>query len=570
MENGHRYARLRKMVLASMIVVPLVPFILVVCIGYYYFTSALEHMTISSTRRIVDDHRMMIQSFLQERKADLEFIVNSYDFAELSDPENLRKVFQRLQTQSNAFVDLGVFNQEGVHVSYQGPFQLTGRVYIEADWFLEVMKKGVYISDIFLGFRRVPHFVIAVAKSEGPNKWVVRATIDTYMFNDLVKKVRIGKTGEAYLVNKSGVFQTERRSGGSILDQDPDFENYLKTNWDQDIQTFVHKDYLGLEFIYATTWLPDKNWLMVVRQETGDAFKNLRYASYLILLISLIGGGTIIAVAFFLTGRIIDRMISTDTEKDHLQEQLIRASRLAELGEMAAGFAHEINNPLQIIKSEQALIKMIMSDLIEKGLVNAPEELAELDDSIEQIELQVKRCSDITHSILKFGRKTETNPQDVDLSLFIPDVSDMIANKATVNGIKVNLDLSDDAPPVHGDPGQLQQVFLNLFNNAMDAIYERHGVAGGELSVSSGLDGGGMVWVAVKDNGCGIGEEDQKKIFSPFYTTKPVGKGTGLGLSVCYGIVNAMGGTMEMSSEKGIGTTFKVKLPIAAKTASRG
>ncbi len=567
MENGHRYARLRKMVLASMILVPLVPFILVVCIGYYYFTSALEHMTISSTRRIVDDHRLMIESFLQERKADLEFIINSYEFAELSDPENLKEVFQRLQTQSNAFVDLGVFNQEGVHVSYQGPFQLTGRVYSEADWFQEVMKKGVYVSDIFLGFRRVPHFVIAMSKSEGPAKWIVRATIDTYMFNELVKKVRIGKTGEAYLLNVNGVFQTERRSGGSILDQDPDFEKYLKTDWDQDIQTFVLKDYLGLEFIYATTWLQDKDWLMVVRQETGDAFKNLRYASYLILIISVIGGAAIISVAFFLTGRIVNRMMTTDTEKDRLQEQLIRASRLAELGEMAAGFAHEINNPLQIIKSEQALIKMIMSDLTEKGLVNAPEELAELDDSIEQIELQVKRCSDITHSILKFGRKTDANPQDVDLSLFIPEVSDMVVNKATVNGIKVHLDLSE-TPPVHGDPGQLQQVFLNLFNNAMDAIYEKHGVTGGELTVSTGMNGDGMVWVSVKDNGCGIGEEDQKKIFSPFYTTKPVGKGTGLGLSVCYGIINAMGGAMELRSEKGIGTTFTVKLPVAAKTVS--
>ena len=128
MQNGQRYVKLRKMVLSCMILVPLVPFMLAVFIGFYYFTSALENTTISSTRRIVDDHRLMIESFLQERKADLEFILNSYDFATLAEPETLRKVFERLQAESSAFVDLGIFNQEGVHVTYQGPFKLTGRV----------------------------------------------------------------------------------------------------------------------------------------------------------------------------------------------------------------------------------------------------------------------------------------------------------------------------------------------------------------------------------------------------------------------------------------------------------
>jgi two-component system NtrC family sensor kinase len=151
----------------------------------------------------------------------------------------------------------------------------------------------------------------------------------------------------------------------------------------------------------------------------------------------------------------------------------------------------------------------------------------------------------------------------VDLGLFIPEVTGMIANKAAVNGIDITLNVAEDTPPVHGDAGQLQQVLLNLFNNAMDAVYEKHGVQGGRLNVTSGADGDGMVWVSVADNGCGIGAEDRKKIFSPFYTTKPVGKGTGLGLSVCYGIVNAMGGTMEVNSEKGIGTTFTIRLPAA-------
>ncbi|MCU0615374.1 MAG: ATP-binding protein, partial [Desulfobacterales bacterium] len=391
-----------------------------------------------------------------------------------------------------------------------------------------------YTSDIFLGFRRVPHFVIAMAKQEGSSRWVIRATIDTYVFNDLVKKVRIGTTGEAYLLNKEGIFQTERRSGGNILDEDRDFTKYVTQG--TEIMTFMEKDYLGVDYFFATTWLKDKEWLLVVRQETRDAFRSLRQAGALILLIALVGGGSIIAMALFLTNRILERMIKTDTEKDQLEEQLIRASRLAELGEMAAGFAHEINNPLHIIRSEHALVNMILLELTDKEKIDAPEEMAELHDSINQIGLQVQRCSEITHSILKFGRKTETTPTDVDLREFIPGVVQMIAGKASVNGVNIQLDIADDTPPVHGDSGQLQQVLINLLNNAMDAIYEKHGVRGGELMITSGHDGKNMVHISVKDNGCGIGKENQKKIFSPFYTTKPIGKGTGLGLSVCYGL----------------------------------
>jgi two-component system NtrC family sensor kinase len=559
MEKEQRHEKLQDMILVCMILVPLVPFLLTVSIGYYYFTSALENRTVSATSRIVDDHQHMIEFFLQERKADLEFILHSYDFEYLSQQENLLKVFERLQTKSNAFMDLGVFDQEGVHVAYHGPYKLTGRIYKKEDWFSEVMKTGYYTSDIFLGFRRVPHFVIALAKQEGLKTWVIRATIDTYMFSDMVKKVRIGKTGEAYLLNREGIFQTERRSGGNILEHDPDFAKYIKDA--SGINTFISRDFQGFEYFVATTWLKDKEWLLVVRQESGDAFSDLRHASYLILLISVVGGGGIIALAFFLTNRIIERMIKTDMEKDRLKEQLIRAGRLAELGEMAAGFAHEINNPLQIIKSEQALIKMILSELVEKGLINAPEEMAEVEDSVDQIELQVNRCSAITHQILKFGRKSEITPQDIDLTEFIPDITHMVSNKASVNGVDVRLDISDKTPLVHGDAGQLQQVLINLFNNALDAINERHGVQGGELVINSGPDGNNMVRISVKDNGCGIGIEDQKKIFSPFYTTKPVGKGTGLGLSVCYGIIDAMGGSLDVSSEKGSGSTFTIRLP---------
>lgn len=556
-----RYAAMKRLILASMILVPLILFIVIMGIGYYHFTMSIETSTISSMKRIVEDHRQMIDSFLSERKADLEFILQSYRYEELTDTENLSKVFDHLQKQSNAFVDLGVFNEKGIHVAYQGPFRLTGKGYQKAPWFNEVMRKGYYISDIFLGYRRIPHFVIALMKADDRKKWIIRATIDTYMFNDLVKKVRIGKTGEAYILNNEGIFQTERRSGGSLMEKDPDgLEHPTKHSG---INTFIKADVRGDKYLYATTWLRDKNWLLVVRQEKADAFKALRSAGFLIALITGIGGAAIVSMAFYQTGRIVRRMERIDAEKAQLGDQLIRASRLAEIGEMATGIAHEINNPLQIMKSEQTLIDTILEDLKEKGEIKESEDLIELEDSIDQIKLQIDRCSKITHAVLKLGRESKVVSTDVDLGVFIPEVISMVENKATVEGITVTQEISKDIFPIQGDPGQLQQVLINLFNNAIDAIVERHGSEGGELAVGADQKEDGRVQISVKDNGTGISPENLKKVFSPFFTTKPVGKGTGLGLSVCYGIIDSMGGVMAVSSQKGAGTTFTIDLPAA-------
>ena len=553
---------MKRLILSSMIVVPAVLFILILTIGYYSFKTSIETGTISTMKRIVEDHRHMIDSFLSERKADLAFVLYSYPYEYLADPGNLYDVFVQLQKESNAFVDLGVFNEEGIHVAYHGPYKLVGRNYGQEDWFKEALKTGYYMSDVFLGYRRVPHFIIALTRKDDGKVWVVRATIDTYMFNDLVEKVRIGKTGEAYILNSEGLFQTERRSGGNLMQKHP--ETIWSSTSHSEIKTFIKKDERGDEYLYATTWLRDNKWFLVVRQEKADAFKALRSATYLIALISIIGGSAIIGVAFYLTHRIVKRMERMGEEKDELGQQLIRAGRLAELGEMAAGFAHEINNPLQIIKNEQALMEVILSELKDTGELKQSESLTELEDSIGQIDVQIGRCAEITQAILKFGRKSEPISQDLNLKVFIPEITAMVKKNASVHGITITQKIAEDLPPIHGDATQLQQVLLNLFNNALDAIVEKQGSLGGELIIRSEQKENGDVVISVEDNGCGISPENLKKVFAPFFTTKPVGKGTGLGLSVCYGIIESMGGIMEVSSQIGVGTKFMVHLPAGA------
>jgi two-component system NtrC family sensor kinase len=343
------------------------------------------------------------------------------------------------------------------------------------------------------------------------------------------------------------------------MEKHPDTVKYPSSNIG--IETFIDQGLKGEAYLYTTTWLQNKKWLLVVRQEKSDAFSALTSAVYLVVLISVIGGAIIVVVAFYLTNHIVGRMEKMGVEKEQLNQQLIGASRLAELGEMSAGFAHEINNPLQIIKNEQSLMEMILVDMKETGQIKASASLTEFEDSMDQIKLQISRCAKITQAILKFGRQDEPKPQNIDLLTFIPEVTGMVAQKAVVHGISIEQDIAENTYPIHGDPTQLQQVLVNLFNNAMDAILEQHGTSGGKLIVSAGPKENNTVEILIKDNGGGISPENINKIFSPFFTTKSVGKGTGLGLSICYGIIDNMRGTLEVSSEVGVGTTFSIHLP---------
>ena len=227
----------------------------------------------------------------------------------------------------------------------------------------------------------------------------------------------------------NGVLQADRRSGGSLMET-PREKIPMPLN-DREIHTFIHRKGHEEPFLYAATWLKDQNWMLVIRQE------------------------------------------KTEAEKALLSQQLIGASRLAGLGEMAAGFAHEINNPLQIISTELSLIRVLQSEMVESGELKPGDTYEQVTDSIDQVKLQIDRCSRITASILKFGRQSESRSEDLDLTAVIPEIIQMVQKKAEVHGIRMERRLPDISVEVTADASRLQQVLLNLLNNALEDIIEK-------------------------------------------------------------------------------------------------
>ena len=231
------------------------------------------------------------------------------------------------------------------------------------------------------------------------------------------------------------------------------------------------------------------------------------------------------------------------------QEQMIHTEKLASLGRMAAGVAHELNSPLTgIVTFAHLMLQRI-----------PPENKMERED-LEVIIEQAERCSKIIKGLLGFSRALPAEKSDIRINDTIRHVIDMVKNQAKFHNIKIITDLSPDLPPIKGDASQLQQVYMNLLINAADAMNDR-----GEIRIATRLvkeDGNDFIEIEFTDNGPGIPEEYMSRLFEPFFTTKPVGKGTGLGLSVSHGIVRKHGGHIIVKSKVGQGTTFLIRLPV--------
>jgi len=236
------------------------------------------------------------------------------------------------------------------------------------------------------------------------------------------------------------------------------------------------------------------------------------------------------------------------------KESSERAGKLALLGDLAAGIAHEINNPVAIMVEEAGWIE----DLLEEKEFRDSPNLEELRRALRQIRTQGTRCKEIIQNLLSFGRKAGIKVADVQVNDLIMDVVRAYEKRTKAGAIVIETRLADGLPTCRLSPSEMQQILSNLINNAIDALSNREG----RIEIATRLQQTDVI-IDVVDNGQGIPPEILERIFDPFFTTKPVGKGTGLGLSICYGLVEKMGGAITVESEAGKGTAFHVRIPPA-------
>ncbi len=527
------YNQLKGKIIGVTLLLSIAPLIFLSGVIYYQFFKVSEQQVKQQLWQLSRSRSDAIDVFLRERTNILATIVNTHTLTELSNQENLTRLFNILNQQSKGLglVDLGVIDDKGDQLAYIGPFALKGLNYYQQPWFSAVLSRNRYVSDVFLGYRQLPHFIIAVRGQHIDHSWILRATIDSDVINSLVRTAHIGEHVDAYIINEEGSYQTQPRFYGKLLDK----ANINFQKFGEGISVLEITKQNGKVSYYAGTRLMNNRWLFIASQEKIEMAANLLDARNIEIAIVAAGCLAIILATIFITHMTVTRLEQTDKEMEELNSKLVQSDKLAALGKMASGIAHEINNPLAIIGESAGW----MNDLLEDEAFKASDNFIEYKESIRKIEANVERAKEITHNMLGFARRMEPLIDDVDINQSIQQVVNMLIIHAKSNNIDIQTDFQENMPVIASDQSQLQQVLLNLMTNAIDAIKKD-----GLIEIAT-CQNNNSIEITIKDDGPGIPEKIQSKVFDPFYTTKTIGRGTGLGLSISYRIIEEMGGSIK-------------------------
>jgi two-component system NtrC family sensor kinase len=555
-EHLFDFRRMWKLAAFLTAAVAVIPLILLSALNYHVTQRSIESERLSRTARLVSNTRRTIFYFFDERRSALDFIVKENSFDSLNRMGALEQILKNLKNSFGGFTDLGLIDPLGSQRSYVGPFKLAGKDYSDQNWYKEVLKNGVYISDVFLGFRNVPHIVIAVTRSHSNGLcYVLRATLEIIKLDDLLSDVEVAGRGDAFIINHQGILQTPSLYHGKVLEKLslPVPKYALKT------QVVEGKDPNGVPLFIGYTYITDTPFILMVvkhKEICMESWYNTRMKLIAFLGISITG---ILIVVVGMATYLVNKSYMADQKRIMTLHQVEYTNKMASIGRLAAGVAHEVNNPLAVINEKAGLIKDLL--ILKKEFGGDPRLLGLVDSILSS----VKRAGTITRRLLSFSRNMEISIEPVKLKELIEEVLSFLTKEAEYRSIRVSLSASEDVPPIESDRGKLQEIFLNLINNSFAAISD-----GGNLYIKVKKEEKDKVSVTVADDGCGIPEPDLKRIFEPFFSTKTKKGGTGLGLSLTQNFVREIGGTMNVESEVGKGTTFTIILPLKMETKEGG
>jgi len=544
-----RFRALLWQTIGRMLLLYFVPLVLLAAFFHFQYRRLFRESLKAHLQVVAEQQASTFDLFLRERLVNLTNIADHPLFPDRAlSQDALEELFLELQRTSDAFVDLGVVGEDGTLEAYVGPVDFPSVVnYQQEDWFLNLSNRNreSVITDIYLGLRGRPHFTIAVTAHRHEGGRLLRSALSPERLSNYLATLEGAGDVHAALVNSSGILQITTPRAGEIL-SDSLVEPPLEPK-----RGYVSADIAGRKLEYAYAWLSETPWALVVAPtEHGAPTGVVRLPSVVFLLgyaiLALMGG-----IILLRARKLVRSQIEAEQHRAELSGQLVQASKLASVGELAAGIAHEINNPLAIIAEEAGVLK----DSFDPDLP-PDDEPVDFAAHLNIIQEAVFRCRDITRKLLTFVRHSPVHLDKQNVHDILNDVVDgMLRNELSISNIEVVREYDDQVSEILTDRNQLVQVFINLVKNAIDAMPN-----GGVLKIVTVNSDTGIM-ISISDTGCGMSHEQMEKVFLPFFTTKDPGKGTGLGLSVSSTIIGNLGGRCYVESELEIGSTFSIELP---------
>lgn len=543
--GARHYRELLWHTLTRQILLYFLPLLLLAAFFHFQYRTIVREGQQAHLTLIAEQQAATLDLFLRERLVNLANLVDDPQFAghDMNKPY-LEQVLSRLRLTSSAFVDIGAVDGSGKLVAYAGPVDFRNPIsYANESWFKRLgTGQDALITDTYLGFRGQPHLTLAVKREREGAVRIVRSAVLPEQLLSLLENLEGAQEVRAAVVNAEGVYQVVTERVGEPLGRTSDIPPR------EPKRGFVEDAEGG----WGYAWLNETPWALVVRErprENGHATTLSRHNWILLVtVVFFVGVGVVILIR---ARQLVGQQLAAERHEADLSGQLVHAAKLASVGELAAGIAHEINNPLAIIAEEVGMLRDTMDPELGGDL-----EREDLEERLNEIHVAVFRCRDITRKLLTFVRQTDIKLEPHNLEKILDDViGGMLGKELLLGNVDVVKDYGPDAKPLETDRNQLLQVFVNLVKNAVDAM-----PSGGTLTVRTRY-GQENATIVVQDTGSGIPPDQIKKLFLPFFTTKPPGKGTGLGLSVSASILKNYGGNIYVESTVGKGTTFTVELP---------
>lgn len=552
------YNRLWVLLVTVTLAFSVVPLTILALVSYSQHAEVVYAELLRETQQLTANAKSRLEEFVQQSEAALRFVVNSTPYETLCDEPGLSAVLKNIRRSFGSYVDLGVIDADGTQRAYVGPYDLKGKVYAEQDWFNRLRFQQAFFSSIFMGFRSIPHFAVAVKQERGEKDFfILRATVDAEVLARQVAMLHIRPSSDAFVINRTGILQTPSRLAGGIADKSP----IECPPYSPGVQIQEGEDAQGEPYILGYAFIENSPFVAMILKRPRSVLRNLApYRGRVIRAVLFVFIAIVVIVIWGAT-YLVRRIRVSELARARAHREMQHASKMATIGRLAAGVAHEINNPLAIINEKAGLIRDRM--LMEEGfkLKENPveeeyrlnEKIAEIADSIIS---SVERCSAVTHRLLGFAKRMDIRHERIQVTALIDEVLGFLGKEATYRNITVSRHFPEESPVIESDRGQIQQVLLNVVNNAFEAVKD-----GGRIDITVEREGEASVAITIADTGHGIAKEDIEHIFDPFFTTRKVG-GTGLGLSISYGIIENLGGRITATSTEGQGATFRITLPL--------